>query len=118
MRFPKIKPWRSEKHRRNVASLDCAVCGKHGPSQCSHINFSKGLALKADDSLTFPACPSCHAAHDQSGINRQDRWRLEWEYVDATRAMLIRQNKWNKEVESAYQVAIQPLARVVQPEVI
>ena len=114
--FPKTKAWRSEKHRRLVASLACAVCGRHSRSQCAHINFSKGLALKADDSLTFPACPSCHASHDQGGIPRIERIRREWEYVDQTRALLIRRNQWTAEVEAAYQKAIQPLARMVHPE--
>ena len=114
--FPKNKPWRSEKHRRRVASLDCVVCGRHNPSQCAHINFSKGLSSKVCDSLTFPACPSCHASHDQSGMPRMERIRREWEYVDATRAKLIQQNKWDAATEAAYQRAIEPLARVVHPE--
>lgn len=114
--FPKNKPWRSEKHRRLVASLSCAVCSRTGPSQAAHVNFSKGMGSKACDSLTFPACPSCHANHDQGGIDRQERWKREWEYVDQTRALLIRRNQWPAEVEAAYQVAIVPLARVVHPE--
>lgn len=116
MKFPKQKPWRSEKHRRNVASLNCVVCGRHGPSQCAHINHGKGLAMKVCDSLTFPACPQCHTAHDQGGMERETRWKREWEYVDATRANLIRKNLWPAEVEKAYQVAIQPLARVVHAD--
>jgi len=116
MKFPKLKPWRSEKHRRNVAALSCIVCGRFGPSQCAHINFSKGMASKVSDALTFPACPSCHSTHDQGGISRQERWKREWEYVDATRALLIRSNQWSSEVEEAYQLAIVPLARVVHPE--
>lgn len=114
--FPKLKPWRSEKHRRIVASLPCVVCDKWGPSQCAHINFSKSLSSKADDSLTFPACPQCHASHDQGGMSREERWKCEWEYVDATRANLIRKNLWPADVENAYQVAIQPLARVVHAD--
>lgn len=113
VRFPKSKPWRSEKHRRNVAQLDCVCCGRTGPSQAAHINYGKGLALKVCDSLTFPMCPDCHRHHDQGGIAKADRWRREWEYVDAARSRLIRQNRWMPEVEAAYQVAIQPLSRVV-----
>lgn len=117
MMFPKQKPWRSEKHRRNVAALACVICGRHGPSQCAHINFSKGMSTKVSDALTFPACHSCHRNHDSGGIyTKAERWLREWEYCDATRAQLIRQNKWAAETESAYQKAIQPLARVVHPE--
>lgn len=118
MRKPslKVKRWRSEKHRRLVATLDCAICGRHGPSQAAHINFSKGFALKADDSLTFPACPACHANHDQGGMPRAERWKKEWEYVDATRALMIRKGLWTDEIEAHYQQAIEPLSRVVHGE--
>ena len=108
---------RSEQHRRNVAALACVCCGKAGPSQCAHANATKGMGQKVCDSLTFPACPDCHRAHDQGGVpTKAERWRREWEYVDATRAQLIRRNQWPAEVEAAYQVAIVPLARVVHPE--
>lgn len=115
MKFPKIKPWRSEKHRRNVAGLGCLITGK--PAQACHINFGKGFGTKACDSLCFPLSPDLHREHDQGGnITREERWRREWEYVDATRAKLIQRNQWPAEAEAAYQVAIQPLARVVHAE--
>lgn len=118
MRFPKHKPWRSEKHRRNVAALPCACCGKADPSQCAHANATKGAGLKVCDSLTFPLCPDCHRAHDQGGVyTKLERWKREWEYSDYTRALLIRRNQWPAEVEEAYQKAIVPLARVVHAEV-
>lgn len=117
MLFPKIKPWRSEKHRRLISSLNCVVCGHHAPSQCAHVNFNKALSSKADDSLTFPACPACHQQHDQGGIHtKTERHQREWEYVDATRALLIQRNLWSPEAETAYKVAIQPLARVVHAD--
>lgn len=108
-----LKALRSESHRRNVASLACVVCGKAGPSQCAHINFSKSLGMKACDSVTFPACPDCHRAHDQGGISRDERRRREWQYVDATRAELLKRNLWPASTESFYQAAIEPLKRVV-----
>lgn len=116
MLIPKIKPWRSEKHRRNVASLPCVVTGMPGPSQCGHINFGKGMGTKACDSLTFPISPDAHRDHDQGGMTREDRWLREWEYVDATRALMIQKNLWTPEAEAAYKIAIQPLARVVHAD--
>lgn len=115
---PKPFTWRNEKHRRNVAALNCVVCGRHGPSQCAHMNATKGLGLKADDSLCFPACPPCHSAHDQGGVygSKEARWQKEWEYVDATRAELISRNQWGSEVEQNYKRAIQPISRVVHAE--
>lgn len=115
MMFPKSKPWRSEKHRRNVAALPCVSCN-HGGCQCAHANFGKGMGTKVSDALTFPLCPACHRTHDTGGIPRAARWRREWEYCDFTRARLIRRNQWPAEVEAAYQTAIQPLARVVHGE--
>lgn len=115
--FPKSKPWRSEKHRRLIASMDCAICGRHAPSQCAHVNFGKGLGLKTSDALAFPACPECHRKHDQGGLlTKEQRHQLEWELVDATRSKLIRRNQWSTETETEYQAAIQPLARVVHGE--
>lgn len=105
---------RSEQHRRNVAALACVCCSKVGPSQCAHANATKGMSQKVCDSLTFPLCPDCHRVHDQSGIfTKAERWKLEWEFADATRANLIRRNQWPAAVEAHYQRAIAPLARMV-----
>lgn len=111
MSYLKIKRLRSEKHRRNVASLDCVVCGASAPSQCAHANFGKGLALKACDSQTFAACPPCHRLHDSSGISREVRRWLEVQYVDRTRAELISRGLWPASVEEAYKVAYEPMKR-------
>lgn len=114
---------RSEQHRKNVAALPCAVCRIEKFSQAAHPNFDKGMAMKNCDSLTFPLCCDrpgvlgCHSQHDQGGIyTKQERAQKEWEHIDATRAQLIRQNKWDAATEAAYQVAIAPLSRVVHPE--
>lgn len=81
---------RDEQHRRNVAALPCAVTDRPGPNQCAHVNFGKGMGLKVCDSLCFPLSPDDHREHDQGGnMTKQERWRREWEYVDATRALLI-----------------------------
>lgn len=114
---------RNEQHRKNVAALPCVVCGIEKFSQAAHPNFDKGMALKNCDSLTFPLCcdrpgvRGCHSLHDQGAIyTKAERPLREWEHIDATRAQLIRQNKWDAATEAAYQKAIAPLARVVHPE--
>lgn len=108
---------RSEQHRRNVSALSCACCGKAGPSQCAHANATKGMGQKVCDSLTFPLCPDCHRDHDQGGTHtKTERWKREWELVDATRAELLKRNLWPASVEAHYQRAIVPLARMVHPE--
>lgn len=76
---------RSEQHRRNVASLGCLITGK--PAQACHVNFGKGMGLKACDSLCFPLSPelaprtrpgrlAAHGAHQTGvGIRGQDAGR-------------------------------------------
>lgn len=105
---------RSEAHRRNVAALGCLITGQ--PAQACHVNFGKGMGLKACDSLCFPLSPALHALHDQGGMTRSERHRKEWEYVDATRALLIQKGQWPADVERHYQLAIEPLARMVHGE--
>lgn len=114
------RSFRSVEHRLAVVSLPCARCGIVGFSQAAHANAGKGLGMKTSDALTFPLCCSrpgvvgCHVLHDQGGIyTRQERARVEWESVDSTRSLLIRQNKWPAYVESAYLKAIAPLVRMV-----
>lgn len=112
--LPKSKPWRNEAHRRLIASMACAICGRFGPSQCAHVNFGKGIGLKTSDALSFPACPDCHRDHDQGGnATREERHLREWELVDKTRSILIGRNQWKSETEKQYQLAIVLLARVV-----
>lgn len=115
MMFPKQKPWRSEKHRRLVATLPCLKCGAIDVQVC-HANATKGMGMKASDALTWPMCPKHHCEHDTGGIPKLDRWKLEWEYADLTRALLIQRNQWSAEAEAAYQIAIQPLSRIVHAD--
>lgn len=114
MNYLKTQTFRSEKHRRNVASLDCVVCGAFGPTQCAHANFGKGMALKASDAMSFAACPTCHGFHDQGGISKDARRKLEVVYVDRTRAELIARNLWPAEVEEAYRLAYEPMKRAAE----
>lgn len=64
--------WVSEKFRRAVAHLPCAVCGIEGFVQCAHANssvFGKGMGRKSHDFASFPLCHAgangCHEKHDQ-----------------------------------------------------
>lgn len=106
---------RSEQHRRNVAALNCACCGKEGPSQAAHANITKGMGLKACDSLTFPLCPGCHRDLDQAGKLMKDaRRHREWVYVDGARAELMALGQWTPEIELHYRKAIEPLRMLVK----
>ncbi len=105
---------RSEKHRRTVAEMACACCGRPGPSQAAHANITKGMGLKACDSLVFPLCMTCHRHHDQGGLAKQERWKREWDYVDGVRAALLQKALWSPELELHFQQAVAPLRRLVK----
>jgi len=113
MMIPKIKPWRSEKHRRNVAGLHCVNCGVQGRTQAAHANFNKGLATKACDSQLMALCVDCHRLHDSGGLfqNKQQRWAKEVELVDLTRAELISRSLWTSDIEQVYRLAYEPMKR-------
>lgn len=81
--------FRSEEYRRNVASLRCCRCHRPGFNQCAHANYGKGMGIKVSDLMTFSLCVECHSEHDQGGIEREERRRLEAEYILLTRVALF-----------------------------
>ena len=79
---PKADLLRSESYRRFVSEQACFGCGHAPPSQCAHANEGKGMALKVSDAETFPLCPRCHEALDNSrGLTREARREMERGYV-------------------------------------
>ena len=95
--LPKAAPVRDEAYRRLVATLPCAHCKRHGPSQCAHADEGKGLGIKASDRDTYPLCADepgrrgCHSLIGASGMfTREQRRTLERAYVSQTRAVLER----------------------------
>ncbi len=85
---PKAQVLRSESYRRYVASFPCFDCGAPPPSQCAHANEGKGLAMKVCDSRTFPLCPGCHEALDNSrGLTREQRRETERAHVQRMQKM-------------------------------
>lgn len=99
--FPKALTFRSEPHRRIVASLRCAHCGVFGFSQAAHPDEGKGGMAKTDDRLTFPLCctrpgiPGCHWLIGTSGTySRDERRELERLYSRQTIAHLVETGQW------------------------
>lgn len=93
--FPKSNPVRDEGYRRLVAALDCAHCGRPGPSQAAHGDEGKGMGIKASDLTCFPLCADspgrqgCHSIIGASGMFRKEHRRtLEAKYAEATRKAL------------------------------
>ncbi|WP_454004987.1 hypothetical protein [Alcaligenes sp. Marseille-Q7550] len=101
--------YRSERHRRNVAALPCANCGRWGRSQAAHMNgveFGKGLGLKVSDALMFPLCVDevgvrgCHSLLDQGGIYDKGTaigFQITW--LHQTRDELKRLGQWPEEAD-------------------
>jgi hypothetical protein len=75
----KFPYFRSRAHLMAVASLDCQLCGKGGPSQAAHSNqaiHGKGRSIKASDEFTAALCPRCHAEVDSGMLTREQRAQL------------------------------------------
>ncbi len=88
MKFPKLRPVRSEAYRRFVASFPCFSCGVEGFSQAAHPNTGKGLGIKTSDLDCFPLCAphwgmvGCHQMHDLLlDMTRDDRRAAEDRYI-------------------------------------
>lgn len=101
---PKVPAWRSEPYRRFVASQPCFACGIEDQSQCAHANSGKGLAIKVDDSRTFPLCASspmrvgCHARHDMSMDGTRDDRRLQEARWIARMQKIAKADGWLKHI--------------------
>lgn len=104
--------FRSLQHRMNVATLACVGCGRLGPSQCAHANYTKAMGSKVSDLLTFPLCPNCHRAHDQGGMPRDTRRRLESGYILITRMNIQSMGEWTPEMAQRFLVDFAPFERL------
>lgn len=101
--------FRSEQHRRNVAALPCANCGRWYRSQAAHMNgveFGKGLGLKVSDALMFPLCTDnawgrgCHSMLDQGGVyDKATAVALQITWLHQTRDELKRLGQWPEEAD-------------------
>lgn len=94
----KFDYYRSQKHLRNVAALDCQSCGRGGPSQAAHSNkaeHGKCMQRKASDIYTAALCPRCHDTVDNSyTLTREQReaiWHAAWRN---TRSILVGNGQW------------------------
>ena len=83
MQIRKFNYYRSKKHLKNVASLDCQICGATGFIQAAHSNqmqHGKGRGIKSSDEYTAALCLKCHYEIDQgkdlTKEQRQQKWLL------------------------------------------
>lgn len=90
--MPKSKPVQHEGYMRIVRKLNCAHCGRAGPSQFCHSDEGKGGAIKSDCRFGWPGCadrlgePGCHTLIGTHRIYpKQERRVLEDEMSRRTR---------------------------------
>jgi hypothetical protein len=93
--LPKNPPLRDESYRRWVATLACAHCNRHGPSQCAHADQGKGERIKSGDDTCFPLCPICHEGIGQKAwFQKAQRRYLEDLYGSRTRLQALSEDKF------------------------
>jgi hypothetical protein len=90
---PKQQIWRSEQHRRNVASLPCVVCRREGRTQAAHLGGladGKGRGLKVPDTHLAALCgdgPLTRGCHTLFDLHETD-WD-PWMLIARTYFMLM-----------------------------
>ena len=89
--------FRSEKLRREVASLACQNCGLEGQTQAAHANLSeygKGMSHKASDAALMALCIRCHAELDQGRtMDKAERRDFQQTMIARTLTRLIENGK-------------------------
>ncbi|WP_213308221.1 hypothetical protein [Paraburkholderia sacchari] len=89
--IPKLLTFRSEELRRVVTLLPCMNCGVERFTQAAHLNFGKGMGIKASDAALAALCcdrpgvRGCHSLLDQGGVfTKEERRAFEYEMVAKT----------------------------------
>ena len=89
--------FRSEKLRREVASMACVSCGLKGSTQAAHANLSdygKGMAHKASDAALMALCFRCHSELDSGrGMDKAERRDFQQAMIARTLTRLIEQGR-------------------------
>lgn len=89
--------FRSEKLRREVASLSCMNCGREGQTQAAHANLSeygKGMSHKASDAALMALCIDCHRELDQGKtMDKFERRDFQQTMIARTLTRLIEQGR-------------------------
>jgi hypothetical protein len=102
LQIRKFNYYRSKKHLKNVASLDCQICGATGFIQAAHSNqmqHGKGRGIKSSDEYTAALCLKCHFEVDQGKDLTKDERQLMWYLAhNLTVAKLCEQGKWPADV--------------------
>jgi hypothetical protein len=78
LNYLKTPTFRSEKHRRAVASQECGACDSFAGSQAAHENMNKGMGLKVSDARCAALCPICHRELDQGTKMTREERREFW----------------------------------------
>ncbi len=90
MSLQKIKPFRSKKYRKWVASLPCSNCGIEDDTRVTHhlIGVGQGvMGSKASDLMGMCLCNLCHAALHEGKLDYQEQWK--WVAKTLEKAILV-----------------------------
>lgn len=83
------KPGRKKKRQRDgdddhyraaIKRLHCCSCGKHGPSDPSHLKQGtgeRGGAMRSSDRWLVPQCRDCHDQIEAAGTQNETEWFAE-----------------------------------------
>ena len=100
--IPKFNYFRSKKHLKNVASLECQHCGTDGFTQAAHSNqliHGKGRGIKASDEFTAALCLMHHFELDQgSNLTKEQRVEMWNKAHEKTVQKLKDRGLWPDEV--------------------
>jgi hypothetical protein len=78
-----------------VRLMNCAHCGKAGPSQFCHSDEGKGQSIKSDCRNGWPGCPECHHAVGTARIYpKQERRDREARMAALTREAIETAGLW------------------------
>jgi hypothetical protein len=102
LQIRKFNYYRSKKHLKNVASLDCQICGATGFIQAAHSNqmqHGKGRGIKSSDEYTAALCLKCHYEIDQGKELSKEERQEKWHHAHiATVAKLFNDGNWPVDV--------------------
>jgi hypothetical protein len=88
-----------------VRKLNCIHCGIAGYSQFAHADMDKGMGIKSDCRLGYPACgphdtprrlePGCHYLIGTKRIyDKERRHEIEADFGRRTRATVLALKQW------------------------
>ena len=89
----------AQRYMQHVKQLDCAICGKPGPSDAHHTIHHRYSTLKTSDWSVIPLCKAHHQEGPQAIHNGKERWLERYgpdhTFIPQTRRLIMQEmNRW------------------------